>query len=111
VPQSRAGCSATYYTFGDLKANPRDLLVKYFDASLYFAFGCSWRWRHVRAAHPRVATDAREAAALAPPPSKGRTLETADVDPPSCHGRELNGIRTSPICGNALKVHVREKFH
>ena len=26
-----------HYTFGDLKANPRDLLAKYFDASLYFA--------------------------------------------------------------------------
>lgn len=25
---------SNYYTFGDLKANPRDLLVKYFDASL-----------------------------------------------------------------------------
>jgi hypothetical protein len=28
---------SNHYTFGDLKANPRDLLTKYFDASLYFA--------------------------------------------------------------------------
>ena len=38
---TRAAISRTsfsnYYTFGDLKANPRDLLVTYFDASLYFA--------------------------------------------------------------------------
>lgn len=38
---SRATISRTsfsnYYTFGDLKANPRDLLTKYFDASLHFA--------------------------------------------------------------------------
>jgi len=38
---SRATISRTrfsnYYTYGDLKANPRDLLVRYFDASLSFA--------------------------------------------------------------------------
>jgi hypothetical protein len=38
---SRATISRTrfsnYYTYGDLKANPRDLLVQYFDASLSFA--------------------------------------------------------------------------
>src|SRR5688500_15121996 len=28
---------SNYYTFGDLKANPRDLLTQYFDASLSFA--------------------------------------------------------------------------
>ena len=38
---TRAAISRTsfsnHYEYGDLKANPRDLLVKYFDASLYFA--------------------------------------------------------------------------
>jgi hypothetical protein len=38
---SRATISRTrfsnYYTFGDLKANPRDRLIRYFDASLFFA--------------------------------------------------------------------------
>lgn len=38
---TRAAISRTsfsnYYTYGDLKANPSDLLVKYFDASFYFA--------------------------------------------------------------------------
>jgi hypothetical protein len=28
---------SNHYEYGDLKANPRDLLVRYFDASLYFA--------------------------------------------------------------------------
>ena len=38
---TRAAISRTsfsnHYEYGDLKANPRDLLVKHFDASLYFA--------------------------------------------------------------------------
>ena len=38
---TRAAISRTsfsnHYEYGDLKANPRDLLVNYFDASLYFA--------------------------------------------------------------------------
>jgi hypothetical protein len=72
---TRAAISRTsfsnYYTFGDLKANPRDLLAKYFDASLYFANwlylevtfsipeGCRrrkgapllWSWPHARHSH------------------------------------------------------------
>ena len=28
---------SNYYTYGDLKASPRDLLAQYFDVSLYFA--------------------------------------------------------------------------
>jgi hypothetical protein len=40
---TRAAISRTsfsnYYTFGDLRADPRNLLTKYFDASLYFANG------------------------------------------------------------------------
>jgi len=40
---TRAAISRTsfsnHYEYGGLKANPRDLLVKYFDASLYFAHG------------------------------------------------------------------------
>lgn len=29
---------SNHYTYGDLKANPGDLLARYFDASLYFAY-------------------------------------------------------------------------
>lgn len=40
------------YTFGDLKANPRDLLVKYFDASLYFA---NWLYLEIAFRYPKDA--------------------------------------------------------
>jgi hypothetical protein len=53
---TRAAISRTsfsnYYTFGDLKANPRDLLTKYFDASLYFA---NWLFLEVAFRYPKVA--------------------------------------------------------
>ncbi len=57
---SRATISRTrfsnYYTYGDLKANPRDLLVRYFDASLSFA-----HWFYVALAFrfPKTAVDTR----------------------------------------------------
>ena len=47
---SRASFS-NCYTFGDLKANPRDLLTKYFDASLYFA---NWHFWKLRSDTPRA---------------------------------------------------------
>jgi hypothetical protein len=57
---TRAAISRTsfsnYYTFGDLKANPRDLLVKYFDASLYFA---NWLFLEVAFRYPKGVVDVR----------------------------------------------------
>jgi hypothetical protein len=57
---TRAAISRTsfsnHYEYGDLKANPRDLLVKYFDASLYFA-----HWMHLEIAFrfPKDAVDVK----------------------------------------------------
>jgi len=47
---------SNYYTYGDLKANPRDLLVRYFDALLYFA-----HWHFVKLAfrYPKRAVDVK----------------------------------------------------
>lgn len=57
---TRAAISRTsfsnYYTYGDLKANPRHLLVKYFDASLYFA---NWLFLEVAFRYRKGAVDAR----------------------------------------------------
>jgi len=57
---TRAAISRTsfsnYYTFGDLKANPRDLLTKYFDASLYFA---NWLVVEVAFRYPKDAVDVK----------------------------------------------------
>jgi hypothetical protein len=57
---TRAAISRTsfsnYYTFGDLKANPRDLLVTYFDASLYFA---NWLYLEVAFRYPKGAVDVK----------------------------------------------------
>ena len=47
---------SNHYEYGDLKANPRDLLVKYFDASLIFA---NWLFLEVAFRYPRGAVDAR----------------------------------------------------
>jgi hypothetical protein len=59
---SRAVISRTsfsnYYTFGDLKADPRELLTKYFDASIYFA-----NWMFVDLAF-RYAKDAIDVASI-----------------------------------------------
>lgn len=60
VISTRAAISRTsfsnHYEYGDLKANPRDLLVKYFDASLYFA-----HWMHLEVAFrfPKDAVDVK----------------------------------------------------
>jgi hypothetical protein len=55
---TRAAISRTsfsnHYEYGDLKANPRDLLVKYFDGSLYFAH---WRYLEVAFRFPKDAVD------------------------------------------------------
>jgi len=57
---TRAATSRTsfsnHYEYGDLKANPRGLLVKYFDASLYFA---NWLFLEVAFRYPKGAVDAR----------------------------------------------------
>ena len=57
---TRAAISRTsfsnYYTFGNLKANPRDLLVTYFDASLYFA---NWLYLEVAFRYPKGAVDVK----------------------------------------------------
>jgi hypothetical protein len=47
---------SNYYTFGALKANPRDLLAKYFDASLYFA---NWLFVEMAFRYPKGAVDAK----------------------------------------------------
>lgn len=49
---------SNHYEYGDLKANPRDLLVKYFDASLYFA-----HWLYLEVAF-RFSKDAVDVKAL-----------------------------------------------
>jgi len=57
---TRAAISRTsfsnHYEYGDLKANPRDLLVKYFDASLYFAH---WMYLEVAFRFPKDAVDVK----------------------------------------------------
>lgn len=57
---SRATISRTrfsnYYTFGDLKANPRDLLRKYFDASLSFT---NWMFVALAFRYPQSAVDVK----------------------------------------------------
>jgi hypothetical protein len=57
---TRAAISRTsfsnHYEYGDLKANPRDLLVNYFDASLYFAH---WLYAEVAFRFPKDALDLR----------------------------------------------------
>jgi len=47
---------SNHYEYGDLKANPRDLLMNYFDASLYFAH---WRYAEVAFRFPKNAVDVR----------------------------------------------------
>lgn len=57
---TRAAISRTsfsnHYEYGDLKANPRDLLVNYFDASLYFA---NWHYLDVSFRYPKGAVDVK----------------------------------------------------
>lgn len=57
---TRAAISRTsfsnHYEYGDLKANPRDLLVNYFDASLYFA---NWLFLEVAFRYPKGAVDTK----------------------------------------------------
>lgn len=69
---TRAAISRTsfsnHYEYGDLKANPRDLLVKYFDASLYFAH---WLYLEVAFRYPKAAVDVKALRRYA----AGHTLE------------------------------------
>jgi hypothetical protein len=55
---TRAAISRTsfsnHYEYGDLKANPRDLLVRYFDASLHFAH---WLYAAIAFRYPKGALD------------------------------------------------------
>jgi hypothetical protein len=55
---TRAAISRTsfsnYYTYGNLKANPRDLLVRYFDASLCFA---NWLFLELAFRYPKSSVD------------------------------------------------------
>src|SRR5204863_6599824 len=57
---TRAAISRTsfsnHYEYGDLKANPRDLLVKYFDASLCFAH---WMYLEIAFRFPKDAVDVK----------------------------------------------------
>lgn len=57
---TRAAISRTslsnHYEYGDLKANPRDLLVKHFDASLYFA---NWLYLEVAFRYRKGAVDVK----------------------------------------------------
>jgi hypothetical protein len=59
---------SNYYTYGDLRANPRDLLTKYFDASLYFA---NWLFLEVAFRYPKGAVDVKALRRYA----AGHTLE------------------------------------
>ena len=45
---------SNHYEYGDLTANPRDLLSRYFDASLYFAH---WLYAEVAFKYPKGAVD------------------------------------------------------
>jgi len=55
---TRAAISRTsfsnHYEYGDLKANPRDLLVRYFDASLYLA---NWLFLELPFRYPKGSVD------------------------------------------------------
>jgi hypothetical protein len=60
------------YTFGDLKANPRDLLTKGFDASLYFA---NWHFLEVAFRYPKGVVDVRALCRYA----KGPTIDVCST--------------------------------
>ena len=62
------------YTYGDLKANPRDLLTRYFDASLYFAH---WHMVEVAFRFPRQAIDIRSLRRY----RAGQSLDVREVGP------------------------------
>src|SRR5688572_3270354 len=94
---TRAAISRTsfsnHYEFGDLKANPRDLLVKYFDASLYFA---NWLYLEIAFRYSRdvvavkalrryasghtldIRTTARDVVVAISVESDGESFDTAD---------------------------------
>jgi hypothetical protein len=75
---SRATISRTSfsndYTYGDLKANPRDLLAKYFDASLYFA---NWLYVELAFRYTKSAVDVKALRRY----SAGQSLDIRSVGP------------------------------
>ena len=89
---TRAAISRTsfsnHYDFGDLKANPRDLLSKYLDASLYFAH---WLYLEVAFRYPKGAVDVKALRRYA----GGHTLEFADGQMSSSPSRSKATERAS----------------
>jgi hypothetical protein len=77
---SRATISRTrfsnHYTFGDLKANPRGLLVRYFDASLSFA---NWLFVELAFRYPKSAVDVKALRRFVAGPSLDVHAKGADV--------------------------------
>ena len=75
---SRAVISRTrfsnYYTFGNLKANPRDPLASYFDASLSFAH---WHFVELAFRYPKSAVDVKSLR----PYRSGQSLEVCSKGP------------------------------
>ena len=75
---SRAVISRTrfsnHYEYGDLKANPHDLLLTYFDASLSFAH---WRYAEVAFKYPKGAVDLKMLRRYA----AGQSLEITTKEP------------------------------
>ncbi len=49
---------SNFYTYGRLKANPHDLLARYFDVFVYLA---NWRYRELAFRFPRASFDAKTA--------------------------------------------------
>lgn len=47
---------SNFYRYGDLKANRRDLLLKYFDAALYFA---NWLFLEIAFRYPKGIVDVK----------------------------------------------------
>lgn len=74
---TRAAISRTsfsnHYEYGDLRADPRDLLVEYFDASLHFAH---WMYLEVAFRFPKRAIDAKAVRRYA----AGHTLDVRSAD-------------------------------
>jgi len=64
------------YTYGDLKANPRDLLAQYFDASLYFA---NWLFAELAFRYPRSAVDVKSLRRYSAGQSLGVRFQGANV--------------------------------
>jgi hypothetical protein len=62
---------SNFYNYGSLKANPHDLLVRYFDVFVYLA---NWRFRELAFRFPKSSFDAKAAKSYAVP--NGLTVRT-----------------------------------